>query len=312
MDILERIDPKEHRNDLMYPEHLGRYVFAAQLVKNKKILDAACGNGYGTHYLADQGSAEKVWGVDISPEAIKYCRQNYSLKNVEFIEGDVCDLSFLPDHTVDIVVSFETIEHLPNEQIFIEEIARVLKLDGLLIISCPNDFVFNPDNPYHLQKFTLEEFHEILKSRFKKVKLYSQNNILGTSIITYNELTRQAGSSLPGQGYILGVDEKKMADCDTWLAVCSNYELPNIKPCTAFLNTYSQYVKEINQRNKDLEKINRELYEENKKLLEENKRLADAWTQHVHTINVHTEYIKRIEEENKRFKELLNKYGIRE
>jgi 2-polyprenyl-3-methyl-5-hydroxy-6-metoxy-1,4-benzoquinol methylase len=309
MEIIERIDPLLHKKDLMYPEHLGRYVFAAQFVRDKTVLDAACGNGYGSYYLADCGKAARVFGVDLAEEAIDYSRKHYQLQNIEFIQGDAENLTAIRDGSMDVVVSFETIEHLADYYAYLREIARVLKPGGILVISCPNDFIFNPDNPYHLHKFNLEEFQSLLKNKFKHIQFFAQNNMLGTSIMDSGEVAGVHGGSPDRGGQLLPVDKKEYSRADTWLAVCSGAPLPRPLPVAAYLNEYSSYVKEIEEANLSLYEENKRLLADSSKINEENQKLAAAWTEHVNTINVHIDYIKRLEAENKRMAGELARSG---
>ncbi len=120
-------------------EHYQRYYSALPLVRGKKVLDAACGEGYGTALLAK--AAAHVTGIDISPDAIARAKGSYSQEGrVRFIEGSIAELP-LEDYSIDVVVSFETIEHVPEDiqHKFLDEIARVLKKDGFLIMSTPKD-----------------------------------------------------------------------------------------------------------------------------------------------------------------------------
>ena len=122
---------------IIYQEHLNRYFFAAQFTKEKIVLDAACGSGYGTAYLLRNGMASRVYGVDISEDAIGYARKKYGHNRISFICADVVNMPF-SDNFFDIVVSFETIEHLENHRQYLIECKRVLKRDGLFICSSPN------------------------------------------------------------------------------------------------------------------------------------------------------------------------------
>lgn len=159
-------------------EHYQRYYGALALVKGKDVLDAACGEGYGTALLSS--SAARVTGIDISADAVRRAKQNYSnCENVDFIEASIAHLP-IADHSIDVVVSFETIEHVEEEiqWMFLGEIARVLKEDGILIMSTPNKEIYSDrpkyHNEFHIKEFYRDEFLAFLHTKFSRVSLYDQ------------------------------------------------------------------------------------------------------------------------------------------
>ena len=148
-------------------EHLHRYAIAKELVVGKKVLDIACGEGYGSSILST--SAKKVTGVDISEYAIKHAKSKYKKKNLEFLLGS-CSSIPLDDNSVDIVVSFETIEHHDQHEAMMAEIVRVMTAKGLLIISSPNKLEYSDipaySNPYHVKELYREELIKLLGNYF--------------------------------------------------------------------------------------------------------------------------------------------------
>src|SRR5205085_5013589 len=138
-------------------------------VRNKRVLDAGCGTGYGTAELAQD--AASVIGLDISTEALDYARASYPLPNIMFATGSGLLLP-LTEASVDVVVAFEVIEHLNDYQLFIAECARVLKRDGLFIVSTPNTRYYAESraatgpNPYHAHEFEAAEFQRALGGCF--------------------------------------------------------------------------------------------------------------------------------------------------
>jgi len=180
----ERIIPDEDECSIStdtFQEHATRYEFATKFVKGDKILDAACGVGYGTKILSEVGGLE-VHGCDFSEDVIAYAKKRYSDKSVQFHVMDISRLDF-PDNTFHSVVSFETIEHVKNYKQVIDEFARVLKKDGVLIISTPNKDADNAENPFHYKEFSKDEFVTMLKSHFKRVDLYSQRLVTKPSVL---------------------------------------------------------------------------------------------------------------------------------
>lgn len=149
--------------------HLERYNFASKFVKGKAVLDVACGVGYGSQILLDAG-AERVFGVDINENAVEYAKTHYT---PEFKTMDATKMDF-PDESFDVVVSFSTIEHLINWLDFLKEVKRVLKKDGLLMISISNKKFSLSKYRFHLTKFKKEDFLSILQSNFMDIDVFSQ------------------------------------------------------------------------------------------------------------------------------------------
>lgn len=157
-------------------DHIYRYKFASKYVRNKKVVDIACGCGYGSEILAKSG-ARSVISIDNSESVIKYAKRRYSHKNITYINGSANKIP-LKNKSVDIVVSFETIEHLNNYKSFIKEIKRILVKGGLLIISTPNSEIRVGDtNTFHKKEFNIQEFSRLIKDNFSKPAFYFQKPI---------------------------------------------------------------------------------------------------------------------------------------
>jgi len=176
----ERVVPGKTPKTI-YDEHIYRYIFAASLTRNKVVLDVACGTGYGANYIAGKGAREVV-GVDISVMAANYARERFSKDNqVSFICADAIRLPFV-DNAFDVIVSFETIEHIRQYSKFLGECKRVLKEKGLLICSTPNRRIFSPNlakpiNTFHVKEFWPEEFYRLLRRYFADITLYGQCDV---------------------------------------------------------------------------------------------------------------------------------------
>lgn len=170
-DTGERMIPEFHRGNLIYAEHLTRYQSAQALVKGKVVLDIASGSGYGAKLLAE--TAAQVYGVDVSEDAVAYAQSHYGGKNIQYHVGNGERIP-LKDNAVDVVVTFETIEHIEDYNAFLREVKRVLKPDGLAIISTPNDLEFAEGNHFHLHEFEYKELTSLLKKEYKHVKPYFQ------------------------------------------------------------------------------------------------------------------------------------------
>lgn len=145
-------------------EHLCRYRFSQKFVKNKRVLDAACGAGFGSKMLQAAG-ASHVLGIDIDEACLENARKTYGHDQISYTYGNVNKLE-LEDKSFDIIVSFETIEHIDDGSVWIKESARLLKDDGFFIVSTPNRnlsnagayFVEKPLNHYHKYEYTIVEF----------------------------------------------------------------------------------------------------------------------------------------------------------
>jgi SAM-dependent methyltransferase len=160
-------------------EHWHRYCYALPFVRGKSVLDIASGEGYGSAFLA--ASAALVYGVDVSEEAVQHARESYVRENLHFLQGAADAIPIPGQHCFDVIVSFETIEHLdaPTQERFAAEITRLLKPDGVLLVSTPNRTTYSPDghqgNPYHLHELTKDEFVAFLHRRFAHVRVLSQH-----------------------------------------------------------------------------------------------------------------------------------------
>ncbi|HTG69440.1 MAG TPA: methyltransferase domain-containing protein [Candidatus Udaeobacter sp.] len=165
----------------VYHEHMSRYEFAGPLVKGLRVLDAACGAGYGSAMLKRAGAAEVV-GVDVDGPSLERAGRDYGSSGVSFAEGDVLRLPF-EDESFDAVVSFETIEHVASGADWIRESARVLKDGGLFIVSTPNRAVTNmhiyfeeqPFNQHHRFEYRTAELIGELVMHYAVEAVYGQN-----------------------------------------------------------------------------------------------------------------------------------------
>jgi O-antigen biosynthesis protein len=168
----ERIIPEETIGGPLN-SHLKRYDFARQFCQNKVVLDAACGVGYGAHYLSD--IAREVRAVDISREAVTYAKKHYAVENLQFEVRDIHNLNFA-DKYFDVVCAFEVIEHLDKPDKFLSEVKRVLNEGGIFIISTPNAKRTNytPRNQYHKREFCKADFEGLLKRYFTNVEIFGQ------------------------------------------------------------------------------------------------------------------------------------------
>lgn len=169
----ERFTPECVRE--MAYEHWHRYAWAGGLVAGLDVLDAACGEGYGSHLLATR--ARSVTGLDIGEQAVAHARERYRRGNLRFDCGDATQLPYA-DQSFDAVVSFETLEHLDAQETLLAEFRRVLRPDGFLIISSPDRATYSDatgyDNPFHVRELYRDELESLISATFPAFRLYGQ------------------------------------------------------------------------------------------------------------------------------------------
>lgn len=241
----ERFYP-EMQDEELEIEHLQRYYAAQRLVKDKDVLDAACGEGYGSNILAEQ--AKSVVGIDIDKETVDRANQKYGVKkNLKYIQASIADLSIIPDASKDVVVSFETIEHVSREtqNNFLKEIKRILKPDGFMIMSTPNKKEYtdryNFHNQFHVAEFYLEEFIEFLNREFKNVHLYNQYLEVASFI-------DEANICRDNMDYIKDIERYNPVGKYV-IAIVSNGELPKEKMCAVYMHHREEYLPILDELN---------------------------------------------------------------
>ena len=280
----ERFLPEECQGEIA-AEHYQRYQFAKQFVKGKTVLDAACGEGYGSSLLAEE--AAKVTGLDIDRNAVEKAGKKKKKEKLSYQSGSVEKLPF-EDGNFDAVVSFETIEHVGEEvqKSFLREISRVLKPDGILIMSTPNKAVYTDlvegNNPFHVKEFYVNEFREFLSGYFANMEFYCQYPDLGYFISKENEevnICNKKGRSQKESRYVI--------------AVCSN------KPCVYKTDTDCLTIFEA-QMYYELNRYAHEKEQEIRKM----KAESDAFQQQLEeSIRQQKAYIEKLEDDLRLLKE---------
>jgi len=194
----ERLVPGAAESDIEL-EHLHRYSLACVLAKGKRVLDMASGEGYGSAMLA--AHAVEVIGVDISEEAVRHASSKYNNSNLRFVQGSCAAIPLL-DASVDMVVSFETIEHHDQHEAMMQEIKRVLRPGGLLVISSPDKLEYSDKpgyvNEFHVKELYRSEFQQLLAKHFMHQRLYGQRVAYGSVV-----LSEDYDGPQPVQSYVL-------------------------------------------------------------------------------------------------------------
>ena len=245
----ERFTPECVRE--IWYEHWHRYVFAMSLCKDKRVLDAACGEGYGSSLVA--GVAAEVVGVDIAEAAIAHARQRYGGPgHLRFEVADAAALEF-PDRSFDVVLSFETLEHLSAQQELVAGFARVLAEDGVLLISSPDKRTYSDiagfRNEFHVRELYREELLELLGGHFPHVRLYGQKLLFQSSLWSMDGTG--AGCAVATAAADGSIVEGRPDHAPLYyVAACSRQPLPAALPAIAWFgdkeeSVYSHYNGEV-------------------------------------------------------------------
>lgn len=168
-------------------EHYHRYAMVLDIVKEKAVLDVACGEGYGSFIM--DNVARSVVGGDISDEAVQHASSSYNKPTLTFHQGSATHLNFA-DASFDVVVSFKTIEHLAEQAQMLAEIRGVLCPDGVLVISSPNRPVYSEEsgehNEFHVKELDFQESDDLLRLKFPAVGYFGQRLLMSSVIQPLN------------------------------------------------------------------------------------------------------------------------------
>jgi SAM-dependent methyltransferase len=186
-------------------EHLHRYAYAAALVKDKVVLDLACGEGYGSRMLSQR--AASVVGIDIDESVVRHASNKYAGGNLQFVAGSITDIPIPEDYPFDVIVCFEAIEHIEDQEKLLSEVKRLLKPRGTFIVSTPNKTVYGNEsseqNPFHARELDFEEFHQLVGRHFENIRFLGQRvhpsssiwPIAGSSANGFHEFVIERGDS---------------------------------------------------------------------------------------------------------------------
>jgi SAM-dependent methyltransferase len=222
----ERFTPECVRE--IWYEHWHRYLFAWRIAQGKRVLDAACGEGYGSALLAR--TAASVVGVDIDAASIAHARERYGARErLGFEVGDATALDVDPA-SFDLIVSFETLEHVVEQERMLAGFARALTDDGVLVISSPDKRAYSEvagfRNEFHTRELYRDELLALLKPHFPAVRLYGQKLLFQSAIWSQDgsggPCEAWTGAAQPGGTIVGNLDYEPLY----FIAVCAKRALP--------------------------------------------------------------------------------------
>jgi SAM-dependent methyltransferase len=216
----ERFTPECVRE--IWYEHWHRYAFALPLARGRRVLDAACGEGFGSALMAP--AAASVLGLDIDPATIQHARERYAGRAaLDYRVADCTRLDTFADASFDLIVSFETLEHVHEQERMLDGFARLLAPDGVLLISTPDKRTYSDlpgfHNEFHVRELYREEFEALLEPRFAQRRVFGQK-LLFASAIWEPVAGAWAGATMAADGQALAAS----LDYDPiyFIAACSH------------------------------------------------------------------------------------------
>ena len=198
---MERLDLDGEISNWNAVVHAARYASAKAYCRNRTVLDLACGEGYGSAKLIDWG-ASSVLGVDISEDAINKAQIRFTSSATKFLQLPADTETFL-SQKFDLVVSFETIEHVQDPEQFLTNIKNSMHKDSIAIISCPNDawyYAYGGSNPFHLHTWTPDEFKHLINKHFGNVKMVFGYPSIGFTNVGENQYLGEKFTSKSSRG----------------------------------------------------------------------------------------------------------------
>ena len=243
---LERLDPAEVGGQLG-AQHWARYDWACQFLPAGRVLDCACGMGFGTALLRDSG-AETVVGVDVSAEAIGEAERRYARAGVQYMQADALKLDPKSLGRFDRIVSLETLEHVSEPLLLLDLFRELLGPEGVLAVSVPNDTYLGVANPYHLWRAEFATVYAWLCERFKHVTCYAELQVVGTGVFHVDALdAAQEGAGTLRAQRARAVDQVAIETAAGFLFACGQQAVPAVQPVAAQLLAGSEYIRELEQ-----------------------------------------------------------------
>jgi ubiquinone/menaquinone biosynthesis C-methylase UbiE len=280
---LERFDPSGQAGKLIDAEHRARYWWAAQIAPGGDVLDAGCGTGYGSSILKQAGAAS-VTAVDVSAEALS-ATANHLGDDDAVVEADLRDIP-LEDDSFDLAVCWEAIEHIDEGERAVAELRRVLRPDGVLLVSSPNPDVYPSGNEHHVHEYRATELAATVGERFANVAVYRQHAWLASAIESRKGAGAAQAQGNGAESRSVRVTEDLQSGGETYaLIVASDGVLPELSDLVTFGSAFEvrwwqeelaemkKFVAQLEAR--EAEALTR-LHEANGALLEANQSLAQV------------------------------------
>jgi SAM-dependent methyltransferase len=314
----ERVVPGQVDRDL-WNEHIARYAFAARLARNRRVLDIACGTGYGTSELACV--AAQVSGIDIALDAVRFAKENFAKPNAEWVSASATQLPFA-GNSFDLVVAFEVIEHLSDWPALLSEARRVLAPGGQFVVSTPNRAYYaearslSGPNPYHQHEFSFSEFRAALKDVFPHVALFLEDHTegvliqgVGTRGATDVRFEVTAADPDSANFYLAVCAMTPQTGAPTFIYVPSSANILkerglHIQQLQTYLDTalreHSELVERFREQKTELERSNRWAGELDEQLARASARIEALQAELDQMAQGYREKVRELEEENVR------------
>ncbi len=267
--------PEAMTSDLSIAEHHTRYRLVLDHVRDKRVLDVGCGQGWGSHLLQGAG-ARAVVGLDSSARAIEESRRR--APTCEFVEGDLAQMPF-DDGDFDVVVCFGALECVPDPAAALDELARVLAPEGLLFVSSANPGVSPDYNPLHLHELAPQELVRAVSERLPEHALFRQHQALASVLEAESALDHEGAEHsrtwaglAPNealQSVVVG-SRRRLPELTSWTCVAPMTQMHSL------LDDRAALTEEVHDAQARLQRLESELTE----LTEERDEARDAAVRH--------------------------------
>ncbi len=232
-------------------EHMSRYFAARRFCKGKKVLDVACGEGYGSKILSE--TAESVLGIDISKEAVDNAKAAYQSGNLKFSVLDALCLENL-EQSFDLVTAFEMIEHIEMQDEFLSQVRKVLKKDGIFMVSTPDKFVheheWHTHNEFHVKELYFYEFKELLERHFRYCSFYGQRIYRASEIW---QLEDKSNHTMDQDDIVLNQGDAINENCirrpGYYICICSNLPVDGLQSKYLLTDVSDQLKRHLEKEN---------------------------------------------------------------